>query len=167
MTRGERVPGACARVGWAMLAGVGSVALLLGLGSVSTAQPPGAGKTETIRGVVERFTTAPKGEVDGCILDDGTWVHWPPHLADRVAGLFVKKDRIRVTGRFETGPKGDTKFEAQTITNLRNDKSATLADGPGAVPRLDGKAEREERLRALERELRQLLEEIKRLRREQ
>src|SRR5205085_1704889 len=73
-----RVPGRLA-------AGLGI--LLLGLGAEGGAQPPRDGNLETVRGAVQRFTTAPKGEVDGAILDDGTWVHWPPHLAGKVTAF--------------------------------------------------------------------------------
>src|SRR5262249_26359959 len=71
--------------------GLGAV-LVVGLWAADlTAQPPAPGpkgrpgpppgaEFRTVRGTVKEFTTAPKGEVDGLILSDGTWVHWPPHL---------------------------------------------------------------------------------------
>src|SRR5947209_953642 len=105
--------------------------LLLGLGAEGGAQPPRDGKLETVRGVVQRFTTAPKGDVDGAILDDGTWVHWPPHLADRMTALIAKKDRIRATGWRETDPEGRRKFEARSVTNLTTEETASFGDdGP-------------------------------------
>ena len=43
------------------------------------AQPsPADGDLKTVRGKVETFTTAPRGEVDGAVLDDGTAVHCAP-----------------------------------------------------------------------------------------
>src|SRR5207248_2378135 len=84
--------------------------------------PPPAAEFVTRTGTVKEFTTAPKGEVDGLILNDSTWVHWPPHLESRFAGI-AKGDRIKVLGFMETGPKGDTKLEVSTITNLRTKKS--------------------------------------------
>ena len=38
------------------------------------------------------------GEVDGAVLDDGTVIHWPPHLSDRISGIAVRGDQVRVTG---------------------------------------------------------------------
>jgi len=80
----------------------GSLLLLLAAAE-STAQPPRGADTSTMRGKVERFTTAPRGEVDGAVLDDGTWLHWPPHMQDRFAGMIKEGDRVRATGRTETG----------------------------------------------------------------
>ena len=117
MLRNRQVHRVGSRLARMLLAVAGSALLLLALWQQSEAQPPGAGRAQTIRGAVERFTTAPKGEVDGCILDDGTWVHWPPHLAEQVTPLLAKGDRIRVTGRTEVDKESRTKFEAETITN--------------------------------------------------
>ena len=137
----------------------------------SEAQPPPRGEVRTVRGTVERLTTAPRGEVDGAVLDDGRWVHWPPHLGDRFSGLVRKGDRIRATGRTETGPKGDTKFEVESLTNLDSGRSVDLGDGP-VMPRAKGKgrgrpgpAAQEERMRQLEDQVEQLRREIARLRR--
>src|SRR5205085_12242041 len=68
-----------------------------------TAQPPGRGgfpkgppgppadaQLMTVRGTVREFTKAPMGEVDGLVLSDGTWVHWPPHLQDRFTAIAAK-----------------------------------------------------------------------------
>jgi len=122
------------------------------------------------------------GEVDGATLDDGTVIHWPPHLADRFTAVIAKGDSIRVAGRMETGPAGDTHLEAQTVTNLRTNASASsdlvvLAPLPGpgrivpdgsndfvASPDLSQDVER--RLKALQDQITQLREEVRRLRRE-
>src|SRR5262245_32318826 len=117
------------------------------------AQPPGPGKKGkgpkgpppgaeflTRTGTVKEFTTGPKGEVDGLILNDRTWVHWPPHLEDRFSDLASKGDRVKVTGYKETGPKGDTKLEVSTITNLRTRKSVDNPDRPPPGDRIGGKA---------------------------
>src|SRR5262249_52620091 len=104
------------------------------------AQPPGpkgkgkgpasVGPFETVRGTVRDLTSAPKGETDGATLDDGTWIHWPPHLADRFTDIVRKGDRLRVLGRWETDKKGDTKLKASTVTNLRTGKVAKNPDLP-------------------------------------
>ncbi len=144
------------------------------------AQPPGPGKKGkgpkgpppsaellTRTGTVKEFTTAPKGEVDGLILTDGTWVHWPPHLEDRFSDLASKGDKIRVKGYMETGPKGDTKLEVSTLTNLRTGKVSENPDRPlpesaRLTPSKAGNVG--ERLQALEEQLDQLRQEIQRLR---
>jgi hypothetical protein len=54
--------------------------------SEGKAQAPGSGETRTAQGTVKSLTTAPMGEIDGAVLDDGTVIHWPPHLAEREDG---------------------------------------------------------------------------------
>lgn len=101
--------------------------------------PPPNAKFLTVTGTVKEFTTAPKGEVDGLILNDGTWVHWPPHLERRFSNLAVQGDKIRVKGYRETGPRGDTKLEVSILSNLRTKKSV---DNPDRLPPADSTAER-------------------------
>jgi hypothetical protein len=141
-----------------------------------TAQPPPPRDEEskTVRGTVREFTTAPKGEVDGMILSDGTEVHWPPHLGDKVTALVSKNDRVKVSGWLHTTPQGDTHLRAGTILNLRNDASLNVEDLPERVgrpgkrgrPGPDRPGDVEERLRALENKLDRLAREVERLPRE-
>ena len=56
------------------------------------------------------------------MLSDGTEVHWPPHLGDRMKDFLARKDRVRVQGWLHTTPRGDDHLRAGTITNLRTDK---------------------------------------------
>jgi hypothetical protein len=102
-------------------------------GSEGKAQPPGRGHSKTVRATVRSTTTAPMGEVDGAVLDDGTVIHWPPHLAEQFAGIAVRGDQLRVTGWMETGPEGDTHLEVRTVTNLRTNASVEN-DGPPPPP---------------------------------
>jgi len=124
--------------GWralTMVAICGTV--LAGIGLQAVARPPRAKAdrdSQTEKGTIERFTKAPHGDVDGAVLADGTVIHWPPHVGERVANLVAKGDRIKVVGRTETGPEGDTHFEAQTITNLQSDKSLDVANYPPPGP---------------------------------
>src|SRR5438067_10401366 len=83
--------------------------------------PPADAEFKIVRGTVKEFTTAPMGEVDGLLLRDGTWIHWPPHLQDQFKDLAVKGDRVRAEGYWETGPAGDTKLEVSRLTNTDND----------------------------------------------
>ncbi len=104
--------------------------------SEGKAQPPGLGETRTAQGKVQSLTSAPMGEIDGAVLDDGTVIHWPPHLADRFSAIVTRGDRIQAVGRMETGPAGDTHLEVQTVTNLRtNDSRENDALPPGPGPR--------------------------------
>jgi hypothetical protein len=88
------------------------------------------GEERTVRGTVREFTNAPRGEVDGFVLDDGTVVHWPPHLQDRFTAIVAKGDRVKATGWMETPPAGDTHLEVQTLTNLRTGASRDNDAGP-------------------------------------
>jgi len=104
--------------------------------SEGKAQAPGSGDATTSQGTVRSLTTAPMGEIDGAVLDDGTVIHWPPHLADRCSAIVTRGDRIQAVGRMETGPAGDTHLEVQTVTNLRtNDSREYDALPPGPGPR--------------------------------
>jgi hypothetical protein len=132
------------------------------------------GEVSTVRGRIERFTTAPRGEKDGVVLDDGTALHWPPHMQDRFTDILKEGDRVQATGRTESGPAGDTHFEVQSVTNLRSNAQAENPDfvsGPPTPPRGRGLArgrssDREQRLRDLEEQVDELRREIQRLRRE-
>lgn len=151
---------------WKSALGVlGAGALLVYLfGSDLGAQGPRDGERRTVQGTVRALTTAPKGEVDGAELADGTLLHWPPHLADRFGAVVGKGDRVRATGRTETGPEGDTHFEVVSVTNLRTGKTARNDDRP---PRRGQRARsREERLRNLEEQIDRLRAEVRSLRRE-
>lgn len=146
-------------------------------GRAAPLPPPAAsggdGDASTVRGKVDRFTTAPRGEVDGAVLEDGTWLHWPPHMQDRFTAILKEGDRVRAIGRTETGPAGDTHFEVQSVTNLHTSakaKNQDYANGPPPPPPGRGVApscaDREQRLRDLENQVEQLRREIQRLRAE-
>jgi hypothetical protein len=68
----------------------------------SAAQPPAAGWYGTAlpetRGIVERFTLTPIGELDGVMLADGTEVHLPPHLTAQLANAVRVGDSVVVQG---------------------------------------------------------------------
>ena len=92
------------------------------------AQSPDQRDVKTVQGKVESFSTAPRGEVDGAVLDDGTAIHWPPHLGDRISSMVAKGDRVRATGWMETGPRGDTHLEIEAIKNLGTKASFDRSD---------------------------------------
>jgi hypothetical protein len=123
------------------------------------------GEFRTVQGTVREFTSAPKGETDGLILNDGSWVHWPPHMADRFTAIVSKGDRIKASGYTDNGPKrDDEKLEVSVLTNVRTGKSAENPDQPapkGATSDPSGDVER--RLQALEDKIDQLTQEVRRL----
>jgi hypothetical protein len=131
--------------------------------------PPDSGPAKTVQGTVKEFTTAPKGEVDGLRLNDGTWVHWPPHLQDRFKDIAAKGDRVEAVGYMETGPRGDDPhLEVSTLTNLRSGATRTNPDRPAAVPdrTITGKTTTrtlEDRVQSLEDKIDQLTRAIERL----
>ena len=49
---------------------------------------------KSVSGVVKSFTTAPKGEVDGAVLEDGTVLHWPTSASGK--GALLTGDIITV-----------------------------------------------------------------------
>src|SRR5260370_33537867 len=101
-TSGRILTGLTAPVRLAPLV-AGCLVLLLGCAE-STAQPPGAGETSTVRGKVDRFTTAPRGEADGAVLDDGTWLDCQPLMLARVSEIPEEGQRVAWTGRTRAGP---------------------------------------------------------------
>jgi hypothetical protein len=140
---------------------------------------PTATASQTAQGKVQRMTRAPMGEIDGAVLDDGTVIRWPPHLADRFSAIIARGDRIKVSGWMETGPAGDTHFEVLTATNLRTNASASndpaglpsrsagrvVPDGSGDFGVTSNQpADVERRLQALEDQIAQLREEIRKIR---
>lgn len=65
--------------------------------------PPGAPAYDAqqlpeTRGIVQRFTLTPRGELDGFLLTDGTEVHLPPHLSDQLATAVRPGDPVSVRG---------------------------------------------------------------------
>lgn len=129
---------------------LGASAALLFLGAAAgMAKPPRAVDDEkSVTGRIERLTTAPKGETDGAALDDGTLLHWPPHLGQRASALVARGDRVRAEGRTETGPAGDTHFEVSRLTNLRSGESMDLGAAP---PPRDDRGPRRDRERGEQR----------------
>lgn len=117
---------------------LGSVTGLVALGAVGGlvaqgAPPPHDPATlpET-KGVVERYSLAPRGEVDGLILKDGTQIHVPPHLAAELVDAVKPGDNVAVHGlRTLRLPL----VEAASITD-ETDGRTVLDQGPSHWPEL-------------------------------
>jgi hypothetical protein len=116
----------------------------------------------TMHGVVRSLTTAPRGEIDGAVLEDGTLLHWPPHLEEQFKDIAAVGDRVEATGSEETGKRGEVRFEVLRLTNLQSKASA--GDGRGSKAPARGRpADRGEELRALQEQVRMLRRQIDRL----
>jgi len=119
-------------------------------------------RTTTIRGVVRSLTTAPKGETDGAILDDGTTLHWPPHLEDEFRNVAEAGDRVEATGSNETGKRGEVRFEVVRLTNLKTNAWAE-SEACAARPPRPRPDDVDQRLRALEEQVQRLERKLDRL----
>lgn len=86
--------------------------------------------SKIIIGSIARFTLAPNDQIDGAVLDNGTVIHWPPHMERKITAFISKGDRIRVARRMGAGPAGDSRFEAQHITNLNTTIGHEIVDNP-------------------------------------
>jgi hypothetical protein len=87
-----------------------------------------------IRGIVQRFTLTPRGDLDGFLLSDNTDVHFPPHLSAELAATVRPGDPVAVRGyRSSTVPL----VVAAAVTNASTNR--TVMDqgppGPGFGPR--------------------------------
>ncbi|HEY5313894.1 MAG TPA: hypothetical protein VIK18_15300, partial [Pirellulales bacterium] len=103
------------RFGWAR--GLASLTLVASAFMGTNAK---AETNENVRGTVRSLTTAPKGEIDGALLDNGTILHWPPHLEESFKAIAIVGERVEATGRTETAPRGEVHFEVRRLTNLRS-----------------------------------------------
>jgi hypothetical protein len=112
-------------------------------------------------GTVARLTTAPKGEIDGAELENGTVIHWPPHLEDHFAAVVRAGGRVRAVGE-EKEKKHGTVLEVRTVTDLATNESRSRDDAPPHHSD-SGPAGQECRLRALEEKVETLASEVKRL----
>jgi len=120
-----------------MVAKKGAVAAILALLMLNFSGEADAqrGDLETVKGTVKGFTEAPKGEIDGMALSDGTVVHWPPHLEKKFTAIVKKGDRVEVVGRRVTLKQGEKLFEARTVTNLTTRASYTRDEDKPLPPK--------------------------------
>lgn len=51
-----------------------------------------------IKGKVTQYDLTPRGDVDGLLLDDGTQVHFPPHLGTEIVAVIKPGDAVTVHG---------------------------------------------------------------------
>jgi hypothetical protein len=70
-------------------------------------------------GTVRQYLMNPHGEVDGLLLNDGTQINFPPHMADELVGTVKPNDRVSIQGDRER----DSVVKADVITNSRTGQS--------------------------------------------
>lgn len=100
--------------------------------------PPGIhapGQRETIQGQVIEQTKAPTGEIDGVILEDGTWLHWPPHLEKYLGKLTQPGQVVEAEGRRQAGPRGEIVVEVFSLTNVEANATFEREEMPPPPPR--------------------------------
>jgi hypothetical protein len=90
-----------------------------------------------IKGTVSEHSLAPRGDVDGLILADGTEVHLPPHLGTQLVYAVKPGDAVTIRGlRARAVPM----VQAASVTNDATnsaviDNGAGWAHGPKGVER--------------------------------
>lgn len=100
-----------------------SLLLAAGVAGAQTPPPPppdappppaqDAVSMQTTTGQVKQYLLAPRGDVNGLLLADGTQVAVPPHLQDQLTASVQPGDAIRIQGNRES----DTRIVAQEIDN--------------------------------------------------
>ena len=61
-------------------------------------------EVKEVHGTVLRYLLTPRGEVDGLLLEDGTFIKFSPHLGRELAQVAKPNDEVIVIGALE-GPK--------------------------------------------------------------
>jgi hypothetical protein len=72
------------------------------------------------RGTVKQYTLAPRGEVDGLILNDGTEVHIPKHLSAQLVFTVRPGDDVSIRG---LRARGLSMIDASSVTNMNTGKT--------------------------------------------
>jgi hypothetical protein len=78
-------------------------------------------------GTVKEFMKNDHLDTDGIRMDDGTIVHFPPHIGRKVVQTFNVGDTIKVEGRNETRPEGEVVFE---VTKIIGASQTIVVDHP-------------------------------------
>lgn len=121
----RRRPCTCALLAGTALATVAGVAHAQ-LATYDPAQLP------AFRGKVAQYDVTPRGDVDGLIFEDGTEVHFPPHLGSQVVAVAKPGDLVTVRGlKARVLPL----VEASLIENDASRQSAVDIPGAGPPPR--------------------------------
>jgi len=87
---------------------------------------PGA-QDSFAQGRVERLLRGPAGDVNGAILDDGTILHMPPHIAYQFASLLVPGKTVAAQGWGLSTPHG-------RVVDVQSIGASTAQVSPAAQP---------------------------------
>lgn len=68
----------------------------------------------TVTGKVAQYLPTPRGEVDGLLLDDGTEVHFPPHMSTELVFAVKPGDSVTIHG---LKARAEPLVDAASITN--------------------------------------------------
>lgn len=80
---------------------------------------PDAFRQPTVSGTIKQYLMNPDGEVDGLLLNDGTQINFPSHMADELVGAVKPDDRVNIQGDRER----DSVVKADVISNSRTGRS--------------------------------------------
>ena len=83
------------------------------------------------KGKVAQYSLTPRGDVDGLILDDGTEIHFPPHLGTQLVFLVKPGDSVTVNG---LKARNVPMVMALQITNDATSKSVVDSGPPAGGP---------------------------------
>jgi hypothetical protein len=110
---------------------------------LATAQPPPSAQTPppappqaiynwqqlpSVQGRVAQYSLTPRGDVDGLILDNGTEVHFPPHLGTQLVYVVRPGDTVTVHG---LEAMGVPMVQAMSITNDATGQTVVDTGPPG------------------------------------
>lgn len=106
-------------------AGTGGVAIAQNAATYDPAQLPAT------TGKVAQYSLTPRGDVDGLILQDGTEVHFPPHLGTQLVFVAKPGDSVTIHG---LKARNVAMVMAMQVTNDATSKSVTDAGPAGGPP---------------------------------
>ncbi len=109
--------------------------LIAGGAGVAAAQSGGsvydASQLPSVKGKVAQYDLTPRGDVDGLILDDGTEVHFPPHLGTEIVAVVKPGDAVTVHG---LKARALPLVQAMSVTADASGKTVQDNGPPGGPP---------------------------------
>ncbi len=90
-----------------------------------------ASQLPTVKGKVAQYDLTPRGDVDGLILDDGTEVHFPPHLGTEIVAVVKPGDAVTVHG---LKARALPLVQAMSVTADASGKTVQDNGPPGGAP---------------------------------
>lgn len=105
--------------------GIGLAAAQSNIGVYDPAQLP------AVKGKVAQYDLTSRGDVDGLILEDGTEVHFPPHLGTEVVAVVKPGDAVTVHG---LKARSLPLVQAMSVTADASGKTVEDNGPPGGAP---------------------------------